>query len=76
MAHIDVPGRAGTYAGTVEIILRAFRLGLLTAAEARTLIAQIRPHGTASLVSIQDGGPAGVGGQSGQLRVIPVRTVR
>src|SRR5256885_11969027 len=63
MAFVDIPGGAGTYRGTVEIILRAVRLGLFTAAEARTLIDPVRLDTTASLVSIQDNSRAGLVGR-------------
>jgi hypothetical protein len=64
MARVDTPGSAVSYPGTIEIILRAARLGLFTAAEAELLIAQARTHTTSPLLSIQDSNPAGGIGQA------------
>ena len=76
MVFVDIPGSAGTYPGTVEIILRATRLGLFTVAEARLLIDRARVHTTTPAMSIQDNNRAGVAGQTGSLLVSPDRTVR
>jgi hypothetical protein len=65
MALVDIPDSAGSHAGTVEIILRAARLGLFTAAEAGLLIDQVRPRTTTPTLSIQDNLQAGVAGQAG-----------
>jgi hypothetical protein len=75
MALVDIAGSAGTYPGTVEIILRATRLGLFTAAEAQLLIDRVHPHTTTPILSIQDGYPVGVAGQAGNLPISPDRTV-
>lgn len=74
MALVDVAESAGSYRGTVEIILRAARLGLFTAAEAGLLIDRVRPHTTRPLVSIQDSNPAGGIGKVGSLLIHPDRT--
>jgi hypothetical protein len=76
MALVDIPGSAESYSGTVEIILRATRLGLFTAAEAGVLIDRLRPHATSPLRSIQDSNPARGIGPVGSLPVSPDRTVR
>ena len=76
MARVDIPGSAGTYPGTVEIILRATRLGLFTAAEAQLLIDQARVHTITPTMSIQDNDRAGIAGQLGSLPVSPDRTVQ
>lgn len=75
MTLVDA-GSAGTYSGTVEIILRAARLGLLTAAEARLLIDRVRPPTSTPTLSIQDNNRAGLAGQAGNLPGGPDRTVR
>lgn len=67
MALVDIPGSAGTCSGTVEIILRAARLGLLTAAEAGQLIDRVRPHTTTPAMSIQDDNPTALGGHGASL---------
>ncbi len=66
MVLVDIPGSAGTYPGTVEIILRATGLGLFTAAEAELLIARARTHITTPILSIQDSNRAGVAARSGE----------
>jgi len=76
MALVDIPGSAASYPGTVEIILRAARLGLFTAAEAGLLIDRARTHATTPELSIQDTNRAGVAGHSGRLPASPDRTVR
>jgi hypothetical protein len=76
MTLVDIPGSAGSCSGTVEIILRATRLGLFTAAEAGVLIDRVRPHTTSPLLSIQDSNPAGGIGQTGSFPNGPDRTVR
>ena len=76
MVFVDIPGSAGTYPGTVEIILRATRLGLFTVAEARLLIDRARVHTTTPAMSIQDSNPAGSSGQTESLPIRPDRTVR
>jgi hypothetical protein len=76
MALVDIPGSAGTCPGTVEIILRAARLGLFTATEAGLLIDRVRPHTTTSTMSILDSNPADGSGQAGNLPISPNRTVR
>jgi hypothetical protein len=75
MALVDIPGSAESYPGTVEIILRATRLGLFTAAEAGLMIDRIRPHTTTPPMSIQDSSPTGVGGQMGSRPISPNRTL-
>jgi hypothetical protein len=65
MVLVDIPGSAGTYPGTVEIILRATGLGLFTAAEAELLIDRARTH-TTPILSIQDSNRAGVAARSGE----------
>jgi hypothetical protein len=77
MALVDIPGGAGSCSGTVEIILRATRLGLFTAAEAGVLIDRVRrPYTTSPLLAIQDSNPAGGIGQAGSLPNGPDGTVR
>jgi hypothetical protein len=77
MALVDIPGSAGTCPGTVEIILRATRLGLFTAAEAGVLIDRIRPHTTPPpTLSIQDNNRAGAAGPAGSHPISPDRTLR
>jgi hypothetical protein len=75
MAFVDIPGSAESYSGTVEIILRATRLGFFTAAEAGVLIDRVRPRTTTPTLSIQDDNRAGVAGQAGSL-ISPDRTIR
>ncbi|HET9140394.1 hypothetical protein [Actinophytocola sp.] len=58
MALVDVPGNGKSDSGAIEIILRAARLGLFTAAEARLLIDRIRQH-TAALDHPAHGDRAG-----------------
>lgn len=66
---------AGSHPGTVEIILRATRLGLFTAAEAGLLIHRVRPHKTTPQLSVRDSDTAGPTGQSGGLSISPDRTL-
>lgn len=75
MALVDIPGGAGTYPGTVEIILRATRLGLFTAAEAQRLIDRVHPHTTTPSLSILDSYPTQLGGQTGSSPISSDRTV-
>jgi hypothetical protein len=76
MTLVDIPGSAESYPGTVELILRATRLGLFTAAEAGLLIDRARTHTITPELSIQDTNRAGVAGHSGSLPASPDRTVR
>ena len=77
MALVDISGSAESYSRTVEIILRATRLGLFTAAEAGVLIDRIRPRtATTPTLSIQDNNRTGVAGPAGSLPISPDRTVR
>lgn len=77
MVLVDIPGRAGTCPGTVEIILRAVRLGLFTPAEAGLLIDRIRPRTTTTpTLSIQDNNRAGATGPAGSLPIRLDRTLR
>ena len=77
MALVDLPGSTRTCPGTVEIILRATRLGFFTAAEAQLLIDRIRPHTTTPpALSIQDNNRAGAAGPAGSLPISPDRTLR
>jgi hypothetical protein len=76
MARVDTPGSAGTCLGTVEIILRATRLGLFTAAEAGLLIDRVRHHTTTPAMSIQDSSQIALGGQTRSLPISPDRTIQ
>jgi hypothetical protein len=75
MALVGIPGSAESFSGTVEIILRATRLELFTAAEAEVLIDRVRPHIASTLLPIQDSHPAGGVGQAGNLPNGPGWTV-
>jgi hypothetical protein len=76
MARIEFPDSAVAYPGTVEIILRAARLGLFTPAEAELLIAKARTHTTSPPLSIHDSNPTAGIGHARTRPHCPNRTVR
>jgi hypothetical protein len=76
MTLVDSAGSAESHHGTVAIILRSARLGLVTATEAGLLIDRVRPPASTPALSTQDNNRAGFAGQAGNLPSGPDRTVR